>query len=176
MSVVIAYIDKNNECFMKGDSQCTNGSMSTIRLNNKVTKHEKDGLQVFFGATGSYRFINLIEFMPSRLHSFASVYKDDISLKFLVVEFIPLLTHYLKTSNYEIRDGDQLMICHQGGIYVIDHSYQVGQPKGNFFAIGTGAKYALGALEILNDASMNNEQLVNRALEISSKYDIYTTY
>jgi len=70
-------------------------------------------------------------------------------------------------------DGDELetelLICTKKAIYMAD-KYLDCFEMGNYWAIGSGSEFALGAMEILNTMGLNPKSQIEEALKTASKY------
>ena len=89
---------------------------------------------------------------------------------FIISRVIPTLKNCLKENNLELEikddDGFDFLIAVGGEVFYIDQSFSVCLDSSGFYAIGSGADFAIGALAF--GAS------IEKALEIASQFDPYT--
>lgn len=106
---------------------------------------------------------------------------EDDPFEYLVKTFVPSIIQsfkdqgYLRTYDKESngqQKGGEFIIAFNGRLFTIHDDFQVEEVIDNFTAIGCGAKYALGALEAINDDPMWPQDLdrITRSLEIAEKF------
>jgi hypothetical protein len=89
---------------------------------------------------------------------------------FVISRVIPSLKNCLKENNLELEikddNGFDFLIAVGGEVFYIDQSFSVCLDESGFYAIGSGADFAIGALAF--GAS------IEEALEVASRFDPYT--
>ncbi len=84
--------------------------------------------------------------------------------------------YYLETSEHRSQpvESTQLdaLIINKNGIYEIGSYREVNQFS-RFWAIGSGCKYSLGAMEALYDKAIDAEELVEAGVNAAAKFDNY---
>ena len=141
------------------------------------------------GAAGDVRAINILHhaFIPPSPPTTLRGKKLD---HFVTVKFIPALRECFETQGYAMPQNEQsehmaeqgstVFMSINGTIYIIDGDYSWMSDVNGVYAIGTGAQYALGALQAtipkrLNMMTMNTAKtLAIKALSIAAKFDPYT--
>jgi len=91
--------------------------------------------------------------------------------RFMITEVAPSIRKCLKEAGYEIPKDDPeagffFLIAIRGTLFEVDESYTVMLRDDGFYGIGSGSRFALGALQ----AGASWEE----ALSIAEKNDIYT--
>lgn len=131
----------------------------------------------YVGISGDASIIQAIQ------HYFGS--KDNVDLKgheSIFHEWIALHQE-LKERYFLLNDQNddlsfessrfEALILNSEGIFRTYERRSI-QRFARFAAIGTGAEYSLGSLEILYDEKISAEGLVRRALEVASHFDVET--
>lgn len=119
--------------------------------------------KVIFGYTTSYRFGQLIQHVmpePCPPEEAAAVYA------WLVSEFVPALRRTLKDNDCV---GGQCLIGVNGQLWWLQDDFAVVRPADGYFAIGSGADFAIGALHALsNETSVH--VLIDQALRTAAHF------
>jgi hypothetical protein len=89
---------------------------------------------------------------------------------FIISRVIPSLKNCLKENNLELEikddNGFDFLIAVGGEVFYIDQSFSVCLDESGFYAIGSGADFAIGALAF--------GATIEEALEVASRFDPYT--
>ena len=96
-------------------------------------------------------------------------FRGDSEYEFFVAYLSPHLQKALSLNDFlplKDDDGLQILVAVNGYVFQIESDGTVLHSDSGFYGIGTGAPYALGAIEAGAETS--------EALEIASMYDIYT--
>ena len=149
---------------------------------NKITNNK----QCLLGAAGDLRAINLLAyaFAPPVPPVGAGKRLDA----YMTLKFIPELRACFDLHGYSLpeRDssshiaehGSTILVGVNGVIYCVDSDYSWIIESSGIFAIGTGAQYALGALQVLCATKIATPAQAKKnalkAIAISAKYDPYT--
>lgn len=146
MSTIVA-IKTGNFIVMGSDSLCSNGNMKHIRKNEKVFKiKNKDNKEFLIGICGSFRLMQIVQyyFTPPKI-------TNEDAVKYIVVDFVKKLKATFDELDYQMKDGERVLVGFEGEIFCIENDYQVGMPDYNYFAVGSGTRYALGSLHTTKD-------------------------
>ena len=146
---------------------------------NKITNNK----QCLLGAAGDLRAINLLAyaFAPPVPPVGAGKRLDA----YMTLKFIPELRACFDLHGYSLpeRDSSQhvaehgstILVAVNGVIYCVDSDYSWIIESSGIFAIGSGAQYALGALQALSGGKKLDLQQAKRmalkAIAIAAKYD-----
>jgi ATP-dependent protease HslVU (ClpYQ) peptidase subunit len=141
------------------------------------------------GAAGDVRAINILHhaFTPPSPPANLKGKKLD---HFVTAKFIPALRECFEqhgyaappkeTSEHVAEHGSTIFMSVNGMIYIIDGDYSWMSDINGVYAIGTGAQYALGALQATIPARIGTipwntaKTLAIKALSIAAKFDPYT--
>jgi ATP-dependent protease HslVU (ClpYQ) peptidase subunit len=153
-------------------------------LGSGSTKVATNGKYIL-GAAGDMRAINILH------HAFTPPTPTD-NMKgrkldaFITAKFIPSLRACLETHGYSGTDKDNGTVSHSSNIiavinatiYSIESDYGWMSDSRGVYAIGTGAPYALGALDALMPKQRPSLQqartIMLKAITIASKWDVMT--
>jgi ATP-dependent protease HslVU (ClpYQ) peptidase subunit len=163
MTTIIG-IQYEGSCLLAADSRTTNESGRPYH-HDKVAKITERGKWLIAGA-GDPQACDIIQhiWLPPK-----QTIKDDY--KFMVTKVALSIRDCLKKNGYEKdkldKDGGFVfLIAYNSVIYEIDEAFTVYMNKEGLYGIGSGSKWALGALQGGADWK--------KALEIAEKNDIYT--
>ena len=140
--------------------------------NGKIIKNGS----YLLGAAGDMRAINLLAhvFKPPICSATTRGVKLD---KFITTHFIPELKKCFEENSYS-KDGEQdsqIMAIVNGTIYEIGEDYSWCHDELGVYSIGSGAPYALGALNALAEGKKrtltNARSSLKMALAVSCKFD-----
>lgn len=166
---------------------------AVIGYDSRVTEEEgrsytlpKDSGKVFkngnyiIGVAGDVRAINLLTHVFKAPPCTAATLGAKLD-KFMTAVFIPELKKCFEEASYS-KDGDQdsqLIILINGSIYEIGQDYSWCHDSVGAYAIGSGADFALGALNGLSEGkkrSLTSARAILRiALAVGSKFDNKTS-
>ncbi len=128
---------------MGADSAGVSGFDLRVRSDSKLFRNGP----MLFGFTSSFRMGQLLRYsLRVPLHD-----PEMDSMAYMATAFINAIRECLKEGGYasktnENESGGTFLVGYQGGLYMIEPDYQVGQAMDGFMACGCGAPYALGAL------------------------------
>ena len=139
------------------------------------------------GAAGDVRAINILH------HAFLPpvpppAMDDKKTNHFFTTKFIPSLRECFEkqgyahpekeTSSHIAEHGSTVLAVLSGRIYVVEGDYSWTSDANGVYALGTGAPYALGALQILLGTKERTPKVCKdaslKALKTVSSYDPYT--
>lgn len=172
MSCVVA-VRKNEEIVMASDSFFLANDMVLVG-GSKCFKKIVSGCEMLLGIVGDIRFLNLVKY---RLYFPEFCLNEIDELEYMITLFIPALQECLKVNGYsEIENNKHtqdsiLLVALNNRIFSIYGDFCCIEIFDDYMAIGSGAKYALGALEAtyIETASY----VAELALRISSKFSEY---
>lgn len=159
--------------------------ITTLGVNSsKIAQNGK----YFLGAAGDMRAINILHHAfvpPSPVPANITGKKLD---NFITTRFVPALRECFEKQGYAAPERDvsnhiaehasTIMVIVSGTIYVIDGDYSWTSDVNGVYALGTGASYALGALNVLLPPKKitlpQAKKIAMKAVSIASKYDPYT--
>lgn len=164
MTCIIGLVE-NNTMYVGGDSAGVSGLDLTIRKDVKVFQKES----MLIGYSGSFRMGQLLRFslqLPEHP-------PDMPDYTYMCTFFIDAVRECLKKGGFTlIKDGveeidGEFIVCYHNCVYNIEIDFQVGISSDNYYAIGCGRKYALGAMEVLTGKP---EERIEKALAVASKF------
>ena len=155
------------------------GQISTLSTNHSKVARIR---QYLIGVAGDVRAINLLHYgwTPPKANPRHTRRELDT---FVTREVIPGIREVFDNHGYSTKTDEtgatqnsMIMLAINNTIYVIDSSYAWATDNLGLYAIGTGAPYALGALNTLPPAQTPKQaqQHAKTALTIASKYDPHT--
>jgi ATP-dependent protease HslVU (ClpYQ) peptidase subunit len=178
MTTILA-IQGEDYCAIGSDSQWTDdyGRVGKITQSKIITIGK-----YFIGVSGDTRGANIIQHMynPPQLPPKLSGIKLT---KFMVSQFIPTYRECLEQNGlglpqYESNPAEariDSLICANGVIYQIDTDYSTEMDTNNLYAIGSGAHYGLGAMQMYTNnkkiLQTSAKRVLLKSLTISSKFD-----
>lgn len=168
-------------------SVAEDGSTSAVsQLGNGTSKVSQNG-PYLLGAAGDVRAINILHhaFQPPTPPNNLRGKKLDA---FITVKFIPALRECFEKQGYASpgRDGahiaeqdSTIVVVIHGTIYVIDGDYSWCSDANDYYAVGSGSDYALGALHILMHLRKGltvqaTKAIATKAIATAAKYDVHT--
>lgn len=167
MTTIIARQNENGTVDLGWDSQTTGGG---VHQTPKV-KLINEQFHVAVGGRARYKDILHYTEVPT-LHDSDITTGDYDAQGYLVTKVIPAWISALKESFEDIpRDKEEwpwgiCVVVLQGRIFEIGADFAVVEAENGVLGVGTGADYALGALEA--------GKSIEKALEIAAKLDLYT--
>jgi ATP-dependent protease HslVU (ClpYQ) peptidase subunit len=165
----IQYPDK---CILYADSVVV-GNNSTPFKHRSMTKIVKRG-QYLIAAAGDFRVLQFVH----HIWEPPTPTQDDLkdTFHFMIASVMPSLRDDFKENGFDPQDKDDkgersmsfsLLICLNGTIFDIDEDLTVTLSDTNFYGIGSGSVYAVGALHTGATAI--------KAMEIAEKLDVNTS-
>ena len=153
---------------MGGDSAGVAGHDILIRKDPKVFRND----ELLVGFTSSFRMgqIMRFKFAPPAIPPGMDLYE------YMVVHFVDRVRSVLKEGGFaevqnSVERGGSFIVGLRERIFTIGSDFQVGENVDGFASVGSGADYALGALEILHTLpSLTGEEIVEMALRAAAKF------
>lgn len=163
MTTIIG-IQYEGSCLLAADSRTTN-EIGRPYHHDKVAKITERGKWLIAGA-GDPQACDIVQhiWIPPKQEV-----KDDY--KYMVTKVALSIRDCLKKNGYEKDKSDRdggfvFLIAYNGTIYEIDETFTVYLRDDGLYGIGSGARWAMGALQAGADWQ--------KALEIAEQNDIYT--
>jgi ATP-dependent protease HslVU (ClpYQ) peptidase subunit len=158
--------------------------ITTLREGNgKVAANGR----YLLGAAGDMRAINLLHhvYQPPAVPPGTTGKKLD---QFFTSKVIPSIRECFEQQGYALPDTNEkkhiaehdstILVVVGGNIYIIDGDYSWTSDAQNFYAVGTGSSYALGALQVTRGKSKLSiaqaKTLALKAINVAAKYDPHT--
>lgn len=158
--------------------------ITTLREGNgKVASNGK----YLLGAAGDMRAINLLHhvYQPPTVPPATTGKKLD---QFFTSKVIPSVRECFEQHGYALPDTNEkkhiaehdstVLVVIGGVIYVIDGDYSWTSDAQNYYALGTGAPYALGALQVSRGkrklSISQAKTLALKAINVAAKFDPHT--
>lgn len=166
MTCIVVFADKD-EIVLGGDSAAVDGNSSFSRTEGKIFKKSKN---CYMGFAGSFRAGQLAQY-AFKLPSHPEKMTDH---EYLCTNFIKNLKAAFKQNDFTVDDDDNsvsFIVVYNGVIYEIDSDFQVGIPLQKYYAIGSGAEYAMGSLHTSHNlVGVKPTTKVEAALEAASTF------
>jgi ATP-dependent protease HslVU (ClpYQ) peptidase subunit len=188
MTTIIAY-QGDNYAVAVADSKITshddnNSIYQANTLGSGSSKLATNGKYIL-GIAGDMRAINILHhaFTPPTVPDTTRGRKLDA---FITSKYIPALRGCLETQGYSGTDKDTGTVVHastiltivNATIYAIESDYGWMSDSRGVYAIGTGASYALGAVDALMPKQKPTIQqaktILLKAINIAAKWDVMT--
>lgn len=174
----IAIVRGKDRVVIGSESQCTGGSTFYDFKIDKIYAGLIGGNVAAVCTAGCVRSAQLFELFLGE-HSQGIIAPKQFVFH-VKAALVPALRAYLqangalRTIEGAERWDTHVMIITEHAMVLIDDNFCVLEPSDNFFALGSGASYALGALDATRNLSLSPRQRVKLALEAAKKYDIFS--
>ncbi len=177
MSIVVA-VRKNGRTVIAADSLTSFGDSQRIPSANSTTAKVQRVGDSLMGSTGWAVYDNILDsFLATRPG-------PDLSFERPIFEFFLDLWKALHERYTFVNDqphekdspfGDldsSFLIASQNGIFKVSHDLDVCRFE-QYYAIGSGSEYALGALYNLYELSQNPDEIAQRAVHTAMQFDVH---
>lgn len=160
MSCLIGY-KTGNVFYMAADGAATteDGDIRPVKIEKIIRRGE-----YLIGFAGSVRTGQLL----------GEYYMNEPdSIEDLVEEIRSMVTSYGCSVTTEHGVGmiqSCFIIIHADKMYEILSDFQLNEIEGDFTSIGSGAPYAFGAMEVIQDLDLSPTDKLIKALDVVSKY------
>ena len=150
MTCIVGVVDQeDNTVCIGGDSAAVAGNCVTKNKSPKVFKGKQG---IVYGGTTSFRMIQLIRhaFDPGPIPD-----DDEQILEWMTVEFMQKMQECFKEHGFAEKNnggqevGGTFLCAVRSKLFEVYSDYQVDEPLYDYAAVGSGSKYALGALHSL---------------------------
>lgn len=136
------------------------------------------------GAAGDVRALNILHHAfvpPAPLPNITGKKLDQ----FITMRFVPALRDTFEDAGYapstkdeQAEQGSTILVVINSVIYIIESDYSWTSESNGIYAIGSGAPYALGAIQALMPKTpptpQQSKNIAIKALNITAKFDPYT--
>lgn len=181
MTCIIGYIDQNEkEMLIAGDSCIVNDYMNHRLKYPKVFERKIPGGPKFLvGIAGDHKASQLIENsfeIPEMSYTEKDISEQAILSKYFQIFYDKLLGLFKANNLVEIKDNkanctfSMIILC-KGFIVVFGSDLCFFFPEGNFYAIGSGAELATGAMAGIELYSTLTVEKINLSMTIAEKYN-----
>jgi len=153
MTCVVGYTT-DKHCYMAYDAAASDGEATIASITPKAIAHAGNGL---IGSAGSWRSINMISTLKSRKCS---------------PQTIVTMLKGMKGEDEAVKETDVLCAWPNRPLVIVQSDLAVIELESPYYAIGSGAAYALGYLEACE--TIGPEQLI-AAVECATKYDMFVS-
>lgn len=173
----LAAIEGNGWSVIAADSQSSDGDGFAINIpTGKMFKNN----ELIIAGAGQVRGINLLE------HGWdAPAVKLKNIDRYVTSILIPSMRKCFDAADYEYkRDGESVendniwLVCIQNKMYRIESDYSWERNSDNFYAAGSGERFAFGALAAMDAGSVTTpaqaKNVLRKAIKIAAKYDAYS--
>jgi ATP-dependent protease HslVU (ClpYQ) peptidase subunit len=185
MTLIIGLKHKG-EVYLAGDRAAVDGWTNRLSAEPKIFRVG----EFLIGTCGSRRMAQLIQHHLTLIPQGA----DQPITDYLVTEFAYSVRQLLTTQGIVTKSdtGEDrfseggLLFGYRGGLYRLSSNFQVDAFKADFDAIGSGAPFALGALQYMVNTRRDYEQLETRGIlleamtvaedlcaDVSAPFDVY---
>jgi hypothetical protein len=156
----IVGVQEGGHVYIGGDSAGVSTLDIVVRADEKVFVNGP----FIMGFTTSFRMGQLFRyaFKPPKRPKGAS------DMQYMTTTFIDAVRKCYDTKGFltkrnNVDEGGEFLVGYRGKLYDIESDFQVGVQVLPYYAVGCGAKYALGALSVLPE-SLTPETRITRAL------------
>lgn len=177
MSIAVA-VAKRGVIAIAADSQESFGDRRVLRENLRASKIARVG-SAYIATAGWGLYENILEDYLARARTprltdrksifafFMRLWKD-LGKRYSMVNDQP---HQDDASPFADLDSS-FLVANRAGIFHVSGNLTVSEFQ-EFYAVGSGASYALGALQALRDGPLSAEAMARRACEAAMAFDIY---
>ena len=163
MTCIVALKDGDN-IWMGGDAGASSGYHTQSTIAPKVFGINDN---ILIGYTSSFRMGQLLQF-----HTLA--HSDEFDLMYMVKEFVPSIRKLFKDEGYARVDNNEeyagrFIVVSRGRIFEVNSDYAVLEYHDDFYSVGSGSSYALGALHAMRH-ERSSEAKVLMALETAAHF------
>jgi ATP-dependent protease HslVU (ClpYQ) peptidase subunit len=148
MTCVVAATD-GHTVIIGGDSCAVDNSTISARVHPKVFRKG----ELAIGYCQSFRLGQILEYIFSPPPVPRT--KDANMMEYMVKSFVPAMKKCLEENWYPYHDDEKedwsIIVGVKGKIFYVESDYHVGHDINNYFAIGSGGDYALGAMYAVKD-------------------------
>lgn len=170
MTVIVAVRDEAG-VVIGADSQTMFGWEPSTGAQAKVTlRRAASGRQIYIGVSGAVRLADIVRYvsLPDGLGDRGL---DDH--EWMVTSLVPAMRAASSAAGFTEKEKDReahggcMLVVTGGRIFSVGSDWSVFEPRGNYWAIGSGEAIATGTLHALSSfvPLMEADQLVRAALE-----------
>jgi len=177
MSIALA-IEKNGELIVAADTLTSFGHTKVPPVLHAADKVRRVGTS-FLATTGWGLYENILDDVIARRKNIKLGSRDQIFAFFLRLwndlhkkySFVNDQIDEKEAGPFGNLDST-FLVAGRAGIFYVGPDMSVTKVK-HYFAIGSGAQFALGALHALHDSKLGAEAIARRAVEAAVAFDTY---
>jgi len=167
MTCIVGLWDQGH-IYVGGDSSGSDCQCLMPRNDTKVFRRK----EFVIGYTSSFRMGQLLRY---RLDPAEKYTHQDVH-EWMCTTVVDAIRQTFKTGGFaeienEQESGGEFIIATHGRLFVVHSDYQVAEPAGGYWAVGSGGLVALGALHVLHDRAMPAQQKVLEALAAAQTHN-----
>ena len=168
MTYIVGLI-QDGKIYIGGDAAFDTGTGIIRSKNPKVYKKG----EFIFGVSGYLSVMHAL----THVMVFPPCYEYQDPFEYIVNNFVPsyrAALHELgliELDNGIERNRSELLVGFRGHLFNIGTDFSVLESYDNFYAVGSGALYAMGAFHATNNLHLTPNERVLRALDAASEYD-----
>ena len=165
----IAGLIQDDKIYIGGDAAFDTGTGIIRSKNPKVYKKG----EFIFGVSGYLSVMHAL----THVMVFPPCYEYQDPFEYIVNNFVPSYRSALhelgliELDNGVERNRSEVLVGFRGHLFNIGTDFSVLESYDNFYSVGSGALYAMGALHATKDLKLKPHDRVLRALEAASEYD-----
>lgn len=172
MSTLIALKDnKTKKLYMGCESQTTAGNQKTYSNMSKMFRKKTHAGDIVIGISGRCSFHQIIQHDLD----YNVAHSDNISYIRNLASQIREISEKLKLKS---KEKGTVLIIFNNGIYTLEKDYYVADLN-DFYAIGSGGRFALGAMSALTKTKRTNklspEEMIKISIESACDHDCYSS-
>jgi ATP-dependent HslUV protease, peptidase subunit HslV len=177
MSIAVA-VSKGGLTVIAADSQENFGDRKLLRQNHRASKITRVG-PAYVATTGWGLYENILDHYLAKAPT-PRLTNQRAIFGFFLKLWKELGKRYSLVNDQPHQDDDSpfadidssFLIANAGGIYHVSGNLTVSEFH-QYYAVGSGASYALGVLHALYDQRLGAEEMARRACEAAMAFDIY---
>jgi ATP-dependent protease HslVU (ClpYQ) peptidase subunit len=169
----IVGIKTSSGVYIGGDSASTNDSgLQTILAGSKVFFIGEGSNRMLLGCTTSCRMMQLLHYELQ-----IPAYEDGTDIEaYMVTKFVNAVRDCLRSGGFAQKEnekeaGGNFLVGFRGRLFEVQDDYQVSEPVNNYEAVGSGAKFALGAFYVTSH--LPPEERMELALQAATYHNAY---
>ena len=167
MTCIIGLVSKDGCVFLGGDSAGIAGLNVTVRKDPKVFKVGN----FVFGFTSSFRMGQLLQYSFTPPDHDPRVNVD----KYIRTEWLNSVRKCFESGGYmrknsEQEEGGCFLVGYQGRLYFIDSDFQIAESLDDYYSVGCGAEFAMGAMHALKNTELAPEEKIKVALHCAAHH------
>lgn len=171
MTCIVGLV-QGGDVYIGGDSAAVSTNGYDIRIG-AYSKVFVNGVYAM-GYTSSFRMGQILQFakLPAPPVRYSA---EDVLYRFMCTEFIDAVRQRLRDGGFakkenEVETGGQFLVGVSGALFTVMSDYQVHRTVDNFFAVGAGYSYALGALWSAPYNQLEPVERVEQALRTAARF------
>ena len=153
-----------------GDSAVLDGWSRTLLKGRKVFSLFDE---LLMGFAGEPRFAQIVRYGLPNMPKLERKHTDD-PLDWLTMALLPAILELCQTHRFDWHDGDNassaFLLGYLGTLYQVISPGSIAPIAGGIDALGAGASYAIGALDVSLCDGLPPEVAILQSLEVAGKY------